>query len=129
MRTRIVIEQEIKKLQGELAAVNEVENSRDSAVHILGNLGWRREGGRWVAPAVKHPPVKEVDSTNGNPFRDGDWVKHKLTGRFHRVYRVEGVRVLTQQFAHREFGSLYCHKPIETYHASQLTSVHSSQVR
>ncbi|APW79764.2 hypothetical protein PP47_gp28 [Pectobacterium phage PP47] len=129
MRTRIVIEQEIKKLQTELAEVNEIESSRDAAVHILGNLGWRRECGRWVAPVVKHPPVIEFDPDSRNPLRDGDWVQNKLNGKFFRVHRTDGVYVRVQQFSHREFSSLFCMKEINTYHASQFTSVHSTQVR
>ncbi|QXV76824.1 hypothetical protein bas68_0029 [Escherichia phage CarlSpitteler] len=47
MRNRNVIEAEIAKLEAELADVKEYECARDSAVHILKNLGWTRVRGKW----------------------------------------------------------------------------------
>ncbi|BBA26437.1 hypothetical protein HOR70_gp22 [Pectobacterium phage PPWS4] len=120
MRTRVVIEQEIKKLQTELAEVNEIESSRDAAVHILGNLGWRRDCGRWIAPAVKHPPIIEFDSDAGNPFREGDWVKHKVFNQYFRVKGSERGLITVQQFSHRVGKSLFCQAGLQRYGASNL---------
>lgn len=42
MRNIKTIEADISKLQAELADVKDHEDMRDSAVHILKNLGWTR---------------------------------------------------------------------------------------
>ena len=55
MRTINQIQSEIAKLQAELADVTEVESAQKEAVHILKNLGWKREKGNWVKPKSLKP--------------------------------------------------------------------------
>ncbi|SOO46605.1 Phage protein [Yersinia phage fPS-53] len=53
MRTINQIQSEIAKLEAEMADVKEVESSQKEAVHILKNLGWKRENGTWIKPKAK----------------------------------------------------------------------------
>ena len=101
MRNRNVIEAEISKLQAELADVKEYECARDSAVHILKNLGWTRSRGQWVKPAKAN--TKLFDKDTMTHIKAGDWVNvdtgaiarygyvRRLIGKIAQVSYITGV--------------------------------------
>lgn len=101
MRNRNVIEAEISKLQAELADVKEYECARDSAVHILKNLGWTRSRGQWVKPAKAN--TKLFDKDTMTHIKAGDWVNvdtgaiarygyvRRLIGKIAHVSYITGV--------------------------------------
>lgn len=93
MRTRNAIEAEISKLEAELADVKEHECARDSAVHVLKNLGWTRQYGKWVKPKPQRPDLsfKTFDSRTMTHVKEGDFVMMKAgVGDIWFVRGVEG---------------------------------------
>lgn len=74
MRNIKTIEADIAKLQAELADVKENESMRDAAVNILKNLGWTRQKGRWVQPAVTSDKVN-IRGAVMSSVQTGDFVK------------------------------------------------------
>lgn len=94
MRTRNSIEAEISKLEAELADVKEHECARDSAVHVLKNLGWTRQYGKWVAPKPKRPDLslKTFEADKMTHIKKGDFVMVKAgVGDIWYVRSVEGL--------------------------------------
>lgn len=89
MRNRNVIEAEISKLQAELAYVKEYECARDSAVHILKNLGWTRKYGKWVQP-VNRPDLKVFDKDTMTHIKAGDFCTSTVTSSLWYVRKVAG---------------------------------------
>lgn len=89
MRNRNVIEAEISKLQAELADVKEYECARDSAVHILKNLGWTRKYGKWVKP-VNRPDLKVFDKDTMTHIKAGDFCASTETSSLWYVRTVAG---------------------------------------
>ena len=89
MRNRNVIEAEISKLQAELADVKEYECARDSAVHILKNLGWTRKYGKWVQP-VNRPDLKVFDKDTMTHIKAGDFCTSTKTSSLWYVRAVAG---------------------------------------
>ena len=77
MSTRNVkqIEADIAKLKAELADVKDNEAMRDSAVHILKNLGWTREKGQWVRPSKPNMAFIDFDD-KPKAIKVGDFVRH-----------------------------------------------------
>ncbi|AJF40511.1 hypothetical protein P694_31 [Escherichia phage P694] len=88
MRNRNVIEAEISKLQAELADVKEYECARDSAVHILKNLGWTRSRGQWVKPAKAN--TKLFDKDTMTHIKAGDFCASTETSSLWYVRTVAG---------------------------------------
>lgn len=129
-RTVHEIKESIAKLQTELREVELEERKLTSAVHILHNLGWsfNMKTGGWDKPKVSTRP-DPFDPKVHNPFREGDWVQHKVFGDYYRVYRVEEDKVLVQKFAKRVGYSMFTSIDKVWYKASQFRSVVSSQVR
>lgn len=89
MRNRNVIEAEIAKLEAELADVKEHECARDSAVHILKNLGWTRKYGKWVQP-VNRPDLKVFDKDTTTHIKAGDFCASTETSSLWYVRTVAG---------------------------------------
>lgn len=87
MRNRNVIEAEISKLQAELADVKEYECARDSAVHILKNLGWTHKYGKWVKP-VNRPDLKVFDKDTMAHIKAGDFCSSTETSSLWYVRKV-----------------------------------------
>lgn len=77
MRNVKTIEADISKLQAELADVKDHESMRDSAVHILKNLGWTRRYGKWMQP-VNRPDLKVFDKDTMTHIKEGDFVTMKV---------------------------------------------------
>lgn len=95
MRNRNVIEAEIYKLQAELADVNEYERARDSAIHILKNLGWTRKYGRWIKPEAKCGSVgmQTFDANKMTHIKAGDFCESNINGYIWYVHKVEGTDI------------------------------------
>lgn len=95
MRNRNVIEAEISKLQAELADVKEYECARDSAVHILKNLGWTRKYGKWVKPVVKCGSVgkQTFDEDKMTLIKAGDFCTSTSNADIWYVRKVEGTDI------------------------------------
>lgn len=95
MRNRNVIEAEISKLQAELADVKEYECARDSAVHILKNLGWTRSRGQWVKPKATGGSVgcQTFDSNKMTHIKPGDFCTSMSNADIWYVRKVEGIYV------------------------------------
>ena len=95
MRNRNVIESEISKLQAELADVKEYECARDSAVHILKNLGWTRVRGQWVKPKATSGSVgyQTFDSNKMTHIKPGDFCTSTSNSDIWYVRKVEGTDV------------------------------------
>lgn len=96
MRNVKTIEADIARLQAELADVKDHDAMRDSAVHILKNLGWTRRAGKWQQPIeARRPSMRtsyaEFDRDLMSPFKEGDFVRSKHTGNCFRVTQVNGV--------------------------------------
>ena len=87
MRNRNVIEAEIAKLEAELADVKEYECARDSAIHILKNLGWTRKYGKWVKP-VNRPDLKVFDKDTMTRIKAGDFCLSTETSSLWYVRKV-----------------------------------------
>lgn len=88
MRNRNVIEAEISKLQAELSDVKEYECARDSAVHILKNLGWTRSRGQWVKPAKANTKLFDKDTMTN--IKAGDFCTYGETSSLWYVRTVSG---------------------------------------
>lgn len=90
MRNRNVIEAEISKLQAELADVKEYECARDSAIHILKNLGWTRKYGKWVKPVAKCGSVgmQTFDADKMTHIKAGDFCSSTETSSLWYVRKV-----------------------------------------
>ena len=82
MSTRNVkqIEADIAKLKAELADVKDSEAMRDSAVHILKNLGWTREKGQWNRPSKPNMNFIDFDD-KPKALKVGDFVKVCVAGK------------------------------------------------
>ena len=95
MRNRNVIEAEISKLQAELADVKEYECARDSAVHILKNLGWTRSRGQWVKPKATSGSVgcQTFDADKMTHIKPGDFCTSLSNADIWYVRKVEGIDV------------------------------------
>ena len=95
MRNRNVIEAEIYKLQAELADVKEYECARDSAVHILKNLGWTRKYGKWVKPVAKCGSVgkQTFDEDKMTLIKVGDFCTSTSNADIWYVRKVEGTDI------------------------------------
>lgn len=95
MRNRNVIEAEISKLQAELADVKEYECARDSAVHILKNLGWTRKYGKWVKPVAKCGSVgmQTFDADKMTHIKAGDFCTSTSNADIWYVRKVEGTDI------------------------------------
>lgn len=89
MRNRNVIEAEIAKLEAELADIKEYECARDSAVHILKNLGWTRKYGKWVKP-VNRTDLKVFDKDTMTHIKAGDFCTSTETSSLWYVRTVAG---------------------------------------
>lgn len=125
MRNPHVIREEITKLQSELKDVETFEKKRDSAVHVLENLGWKFDGGRWVKPKF----IAEAFSAKvHNPFRPGDWVEGRTSKVAYRVSEVKDGRILVQQFAMRVGARLLTHKAMTWVNAANYRSIPSSSL-
>lgn len=126
-RTESVITAEIAKLQAELKDVQTVEHRKNSAVHILHNLGWSYDSKRmcWLRPTTA-PLFKEFDPSSHNPFKVGDWVEGKISGRQYRVESVSGNKIWIQQFSHRDGIRLLCLPGKHCDNASVFRSIPSS---
>lgn len=107
MRSIKVIEADIAKLNAELADVKDHEQMRDSAVHILKNLGWTRQKGLWVKPNPKMVGI-DFDSLIGidKSFKYGDIVsvinshlpgRQKYIGKKYYIVRVSGVTAYAKE--------------------------------
>ena len=129
MRNPHVIREEITKLQSELKALETFERKRDSSVHVLENLGWKFESGRWVRPVARNFAAEAFDAKVHNPFRPGDWVENKVFGGYYRVHAVDGNKIQVQNFAHRVGPSMFTHKELYWCHADGFRSVPSQLVR
>lgn len=95
MRNRNVIEVEIAKLEAELADVKEYECARDSAVHILKNLGWTRKYGKWVKPVAKCGSVgmQTFDADKMTHIKVGDFCTSTSNADIWYVRKVEGTDI------------------------------------
>ncbi|WPJ67478.1 hypothetical protein car1b_026 [Escherichia phage Carena] len=95
MRNRNVIEAEIAKLEAELADVKEHECARDSAVHILKNLGWTRSRGQWVKPKATSGSVgmQTFDANKMTHIKAGDFCESNINGDIWYVRKVEGTDI------------------------------------
>lgn len=129
-RTAYEIKESITKLQTELREVELEERKLTGAVHILNNLGWsfNLKTGGWDKPKVS-VPLTAFDPKVNNPFREGDWVQHKVFGDYYRVACVEEDKVLVQKFAKRVGYSMFTRADKFWHKASQFSSVVSSHVR
>ncbi len=87
MRNIKTIEADISKLQAELADVKDHESMRDSAVHILKNLGWTRRYGKWVQP-VNRPDLKVFDKDTMTNIKAGDFCSSTETSSLWYVRKV-----------------------------------------
>lgn len=108
MRNVKTIESEIARLQAELADVKDHDAMRDSAVHILKNLGWTRRAGKWQQPiAARRPSMRtsyaEFDRDTMSPFKEGDFVKSVTTGRAYRVQQVNGKFIVIDEIVMADF--------------------------
>lgn len=74
MRTVAQIQQDISKLQAELADVKVYEHKRNAAVSILENLGWTHSAtGGWKKPKeLTKDEVKARPFSDKSPIRAGD---------------------------------------------------------
>lgn len=88
MRNIKTIEADIAKLQAELADVKDHESMRDSAVHILKNLGWTRVRGKWVKPAQVN--TKLFDKDTMTHIKAGDFCSSTETSSLWYVRKVAG---------------------------------------
>lgn len=95
MRNRNVIEAEIAKLESELADVKEYECARDSAVHILKNLGWTRKYGKWVKPVAKCGSAgkQTFDEDKMTLIKVGDFCASTSNADIWYVRKVEGTDI------------------------------------
>lgn len=95
MRNRNVIEAEISKLQAELADAKEYECARDSAVHILKNLGWTRSRGQWVKPKATSGSVgcQTFDANKMTLIKPGDFCTSTSNADIWYVRKVEGTDI------------------------------------
>lgn len=95
MRNRNVIEAEIAKLEAELADVKEYECARDSAVHILKNLGWTRKYGKWVKPVAKFGSVgmQTFAADKMTHIKVGDFCTSTSNADIWYVRKVEGTDI------------------------------------
>ncbi|QQG33595.1 hypothetical protein [Pectobacterium phage PcCB251] len=95
MRNCNVIEAEISKLQTELADVKEYECARDSAVHILKNLGWTRSRGQWVKPKATSGSVgmQTFDADKMTHLKAGDFCTSTSNADIWYVRKVEGTDI------------------------------------
>lgn len=125
-RTSDVIEAEIAKLTKELDGVRLEERKLTSAVHVLHNLGWTFDGGSWKKPVVKQPDPFSAFKTN--PFREGDYVTHKLMGGKYRVCESKDGMIQIQAFHHRECARLIFLKSKTWAFASGYHSIPSSSL-
>ena len=92
MRTVAQIQQDISKLQAELADVRVYEHKRNSAVSILENLGWTHSAkSGWKKPEPKRD-WKEFDKDTLSHVKVGDWVRVDtgFTGFIGLVRKVQG---------------------------------------
>ena len=92
MRTVAQIQQDISKLQAELEDVKVHEAKRDSACHILYNLGWTHSAkSGWKKPEPKRD-WKEFDKDTMSHVKVGDRVRVDtgLTGFIGLVRKVQG---------------------------------------
>lgn len=128
MRNPHVIREEITKLQSELKAVETFEKKRDSSVHVLENLGWKFESGRWVRPVARNFAAEAFDAKVHNPFRPGDWVEGRTSKVAYRVADVKDGRILVQQFAMRVGARLLTHKAMTWVSAANYRSIPSSSL-
>lgn len=94
MRNHNVIEAEIAKLEAELEDVKEYECARDSAVHILKNLGWTRVRGQWVKPK---PKMEAFDADMHTHIKQGDFCISNSNADIWYVRKVEGTYVFASK--------------------------------
>ncbi|MCC3724444.1 hypothetical protein [Staphylococcus epidermidis] len=110
MRKPEEIRKEIDALNKELAEAKTYEAKRDSAVHILENLGWTHSGHKgWQKPAAKwsdfKAPLKAGELATWEDGAIGGTVYIRSVGnKFSQVSHVRGVSrlgadVLTGSFA------------------------------
>ncbi|QHJ81892.1 MAG: hypothetical protein [Bacteriophage sp.] len=95
MRTVNQIQADISKLQAELQDVKTIEAKRDSAVHILQNLGWSWTGYNWKKPAnipADVLKVRDYDAEFDHPIKAGDHVLH-TSGDYYYVAAVSGHKI------------------------------------
>ncbi|WAK44917.1 hypothetical protein pEaSNUABM57_00035 [Erwinia phage pEa_SNUABM_57] len=88
MRNIKTIEADISKLQAELADAKDHESMRDSAVHILKNLGWTRVRGQWVKPRTANTKVFDKDTMTH--IKAGDFCSSSETSSLWYVRKVVG---------------------------------------
>ena len=116
MRNRNVIESEISKLQAELSDVKEYECARDSAVHILKNLGWTRSRGQWVKPKATSGSVgcQTFDADKMTHIKPGDFCTSLSNADIWYVRKVEGIDVWCSRMnridAMGTVAGIQCHK-------------------
>lgn len=92
MRTVNQIQSDISKLHAELADVKVHEAKRNSAVHILENLGWTHTPQfGWKKPKDL-PKARAYDPEFDHPIKAGDHVLH-TSGDYYYVASVSGHKI------------------------------------
>lgn len=125
MSTRNVkqIEADIAKLKAELTDVKDSEAMRDSAVHILKNLGWTREKGQWVRPSKPNMNFIDFDD-KPKAIKVGDFViLHNLQNIYLLVRSVQGNRVIASRIIRKQHFGVVCEPTSYSYQLMGLTKV------
>ncbi|UKH49699.1 hypothetical protein [Rahnella phage Sarma103] len=110
MSTRNVkqIEADIAKLKAELADVKDSEAMRDSAVHILKNLGWTREKGGWVRPSKPNMAFIDFDD-KPKAIKVGDFVRQDgYLHLYHLVRSIQGNSVVVSRILKKQHFGVVC---------------------
>lgn len=126
MRNIDVIKADISKLNAELADANEACSAQTSAVHILNNLGWKREKGTWVKPEVKaKPPISAPTVYSDRSLTGLDWVYIPVWKTYGRVKRTGFAASEVNLLSSRQTGAGI----ILSSHATSVPNEHIQRVR